>query len=51
MKVLYAFQGTGNGHIARAQEIIPILKKYAEVDILISHSLKSQFLILKIIFA
>ena len=36
MKILYAFQGTGNGHIARAQEIIPILKKYAEVDTLIS---------------
>lgn len=36
MKVLYAFQGTGNGHIARAQEIIPILKKYAAVDTLIS---------------
>lgn len=36
MKVLYAFQGTGNGHVARAQEIIPILKKYAEVDTLIS---------------
>ncbi|MBF6610475.1 MAG: glycosyl transferase [Chryseobacterium sp.] len=36
MKILYAFQGTGNGHIARAQEIIPILKKYAKVDTLIS---------------
>ncbi len=36
MKVLYAFQGTGNGHIAKAQEIIPILKKYADVDTLIS---------------
>jgi uncharacterized protein (TIGR00661 family) len=36
MKVLYAFQGTGNGHVARAQEIIPILKKYASVDTLIS---------------
>jgi len=36
MKLLYALQGTGNGHIARAQEIIPILKKYALVDVLIS---------------
>lgn len=46
MKVLYAFQGTGNGHIARAQEIIPILKKYAEVDTLISghqSQLKADF--------
>ena len=36
MKILYAFQGTGNGHVARAQEIIPILKKHASVDTLIS---------------
>ncbi len=36
MKLLYALQGTGNGHIARAQEIVPILKKYALVDVLIS---------------
>ncbi|WP_294301827.1 glycosyltransferase family protein [uncultured Chryseobacterium sp.] len=36
MKILYAFQGTGNGHVARAQEIVPILKKYASVDTLIS---------------
>lgn len=36
MKILYAFQGTGNGHMARAEEIIPILKKYASVDTLIS---------------
>ncbi|WP_312398154.1 glycosyltransferase family protein [Chryseobacterium sp.] len=36
MKILYAFQGTGNGHIARAQEIIPILKKHVAVDTLIS---------------
>lgn len=46
MKILYAFQGTGNGHIARAQEIIPILKKYAVVDTLISghqSQLKADF--------
>lgn len=46
MKVLYAFQGTGNGHVARAQEIIPILKKYAAVDTLISghqSQLKADF--------
>lgn len=36
MKILYALQCTGNGHIARAQEILPILKKYAEVDLLVS---------------
>jgi uncharacterized protein (TIGR00661 family) len=46
MKILYAFQGTGNGHIARAQEIVPLLKKYAEVDTLISghqSQLKADF--------
>ena len=36
MRILYAIQGTGNGHISRARDIIPELKKYAEVDILIS---------------
>lgn len=36
MKILYALQCTGNGHIARAQELIPELKKYAEVDLLTS---------------
>jgi len=37
-RVLYAFQGTGNGHAARALEIVPILKEYAEVDVLVSGS-------------
>ncbi|HLV23270.1 MAG TPA: glycosyltransferase family protein [Moheibacter sp.] len=36
MKILYALQCTGNGHIARAQELLPILKKYADVDLLTS---------------
>ena len=36
MKILYAIQGTGNGHVTRAREIIPYLKKYGDVDILIS---------------
>ena len=36
MKVLYALQKTGNGHIARAESIIPILKKYVQCDVLIS---------------
>jgi uncharacterized protein (TIGR00661 family) len=35
-KILYAIQGTGNGHVARAREVIPLLQKYAEVDVLIS---------------
>lgn len=36
MKILYAIQGTGNGHISRAREIIPHLLNYGEVDVLVS---------------
>ena len=36
MKILYAIQGTGNGHLARATEIVPILKSMAETDVLVS---------------
>lgn len=36
MKILYAIQGTGNGHLSRAKEIIPALTSRVEVDILIS---------------
>lgn len=36
MKILYAIQGTGNGHLSRAMDIIPVLQKKGELDILIS---------------
>lgn len=36
MKILYAIQGTGNGHISRARDFIPSLQKRADIDILIS---------------
>ncbi len=36
MKILYAIQGTGNGHLARATEIVPILKSMADTDVLVS---------------
>lgn len=36
MKILYAVQGTGNGHVSRAREIIPLLQEYGELDVLIS---------------
>ena len=36
MKILYGIQGTGNGHVSRAREIIPELKKYGEVDVVLS---------------
>lgn len=38
MKILYAIQGTGNGHLSRAMEIIPVLQKNHQVDLLISGS-------------
>jgi uncharacterized protein (TIGR00661 family) len=36
MKILYAVQGTGNGHLSRAMEIIPVLQKKCDLDILVS---------------
>lgn len=52
MKILYAIQATGNGHVSRAREIIPYLKKHGTVDLLLSgtqaevglgHDVKYQF--------
>lgn len=36
MKILYAIQGTGNGHLSRARDIVPILQRKGDLDILIS---------------
>lgn len=36
MNILYAIQGTGNGHISRARDIIPHLQNYGNLDLLIS---------------
>lgn len=36
MKILYAIQGTGNGHLSRAREIVPILQQKGDLDLLIS---------------
>lgn len=36
MLILYAIQGTGNGHLSRARDIIPVLQKNHKVDLLIS---------------
>lgn len=38
MKIFYAIQGTGNGHLSRAVELYPYLKKYGEVDFFLSGS-------------
>lgn len=36
MKILFAIQGTGNGHLSRAKDVYPELAKYGDVDVLIS---------------
>ena len=36
MKIFYAVQATGNGHISRAKAIFPLLQKYGDVDIFLS---------------
>lgn len=36
MKILYAIQGTGNGHLSRAMDIVPCLQKRGSVDLLVS---------------
>lgn len=36
MKLLYAVQGTGNGHVSRAREIIPLLQEIGDLDVLLS---------------
>lgn len=36
MKIFYAIQATGNGHISRAMELLPYLEQYGKVDILLS---------------
>jgi uncharacterized protein (TIGR00661 family) len=38
MNILYAVQGTGNGHVARARHLIPLLAQHANVDVWISGS-------------
>ena len=36
MNILYAIQGTGNGHLSRAIDIVPELKKYGNLDLFVS---------------
>lgn len=36
MKIFYAVQATGNGHISRAMELLPQLQRYGSVDIFLS---------------
>jgi uncharacterized protein (TIGR00661 family) len=36
LKILYAIQGTGNGHLARAIDVFPALCTFGTVDVLVS---------------
>jgi uncharacterized protein (TIGR00661 family) len=36
MKIFYAVQATGNGHISRAVELLPYLQQYGQVDVFLS---------------
>lgn len=36
MRILYAIQGTGNGHISRAEDVIPVLQNFGKLDIFVS---------------
>lgn len=36
MTILYAFQGTGNGHVARARDLVPRFATHGTVDVLIA---------------
>jgi uncharacterized protein (TIGR00661 family) len=36
LRILYAIQGTGNGHLSRATAFIPLLKERGDLDILVS---------------
>jgi uncharacterized protein (TIGR00661 family) len=38
VKIFYAVQATGNGHISRAIELMPYLKQYGTVDVFLSGS-------------
>lgn len=59
LNILYAIQGTGNGHLSRARDIVPILQSKGNLDLLISgtqadvdlpHEVKYRFNGLSFIF-
>lgn len=41
MKIFYAIQATGNGHISRAEQLYPYLKKFGAVDFFLSGNYSS----------
>ncbi|MXV15705.1 glycosyltransferase family protein [Hufsiella ginkgonis] len=36
MRILYAIQGTGNGHLGRSMDVVPCLRQHGQVDVLVS---------------
>jgi uncharacterized protein (TIGR00661 family) len=36
VKILFAIQGTGNGHLTRAEDVVPILREYGQLDLFVS---------------
>jgi len=44
MKIFYAVQATGNGHISRAMELLPYLQQYGNVDVFLSGANSSLML-------
>ena len=38
MKIFYAVQATGNGHISRANTLLPYLEEFGQVDVFLSGS-------------
>jgi uncharacterized protein (TIGR00661 family) len=36
VKILYAIQGTGNGHLARAEDVVPALQHYGDLHLFVS---------------
>ncbi len=50
MKILYSIQATGNGHIARAMELLPFLSRYGKVDIFLSGNNSSLQTILPVTY-
>lgn len=46
MRILFAIQGTGNGHLSRAAQIYPLLRSFGQIDVLVSgteYALKPTF--------
>jgi uncharacterized protein (TIGR00661 family) len=44
LKIFYAIQATGNGHISRAMELLPHLEQYGTIDIFLSGANSSLML-------